>query len=219
MSGHPGEDRPVPGAFGDLLPHLPLFPLGTVLFPDGLLPLRIFEARYLDLIARCMREGRPFGVVTLVQGHEVRRAGEPVRFEREGCLAEVIDGDSTEPGILQVRCRGMRRFETGPAHQAADGLWLADATLRPADTPTPVPDDLAACAQALGRAIDALAQRGQRPFAEPHALGDAGWTANRWCEILPIPLPTRHKLMMLPDPLARLRLVDGFLRRHGIVTD
>ena len=85
------------------------------------------------------------------------------------------------------------------------------------DTPAPLPPELQPCATALGRAIATLAQRGQHPFFMPHRLDDAGWLANRWSEILPIPLATRHKLMMLPDPLARLRLVDGFLRRHGIV--
>ena len=143
-----------------------------------------------------------------------------VSFEKcpEGCLAEVVDCDSEQTGILQVRCRGTRRFMlAGQAHQGSDGLWRADAVLQEEDTPAPVPTELRPCATALGRAIATLAQRGQHPFFMPHRLDDAGWLANRWSEILPIPLATRHKLMMLPDPLARLRLVDGFLRRHGIV--
>lgn len=105
----------------------------------------------------------------------------------------------------------------GQAHQGSDGLWRADAVLQDEDAPAPLPPELQPCATALGRAIATLAQRGQHPFFMPHRLDDAGWLANRWSEILPIPLATRHKLMMLPDPLARLRLVDGFLRRHGIV--
>lgn len=219
----PSDDGMAPtalGLFPGLRPQLPLFPLGTVLFPGGLLPLRVFEARYLDLISACLRSGERFGVVALVQGSEVRRDDEPVRFEPEGCLAEVLDCDSEQAGILQVRCRGLERFTlVGSPHQGHDGLWRADAVLQAADPAQPVGAELQACAAALGRAIATLAQREQAPFLEPHRLDDAGWVANRWSEILPIPLATRHKLMMLPDPVSRLRLVDGFLRRHGVISD
>lgn len=219
MNPRPAADAQVRGAFGDLLPHLPLFPLGTVLFPQGLLVLKIFEPRYLDMVAHCLRNGAPFGVVTLVQGTEVRAAGDEVRFEPEGCLAELIDCDSPQAGILHIRCRGSRRFSASQVHQAADGLWLADAVLQADDVAESPRPEFHACVAALQRAIDTLQARDQAPFLAPHALDDAGWVANRWCEILPIPLPTRHKLMMLPDPQARLQLVDGFLRRHGIVND
>lgn len=220
-SGAGSGELGVRGAFDDLMPHLPLFPLGTVLFPQGLLPLKIFEARYLDMIAKCLRQGSPFGVVTLNQGREVRQGGdgEAIRFEPEGCLAELIDCDSPQAGILQVRCLGTHRFTATQVHQAADGLWLADARLLPADVAEPPRPDLQSSVAALSRAITALAQREQLPFLEPFSLDQAGWVANRWCEILPIPLPTRHKLMMLPDPHARLQLVDGFLRRHHIISD
>jgi len=85
---------------------LPLFPLRTVLFPDGLLDLRIFEARYLDLVSRCWRESAPFGVVALRSGSEARSGGDSVQLYEAGTLAELIDVDSAEPGILAVRCRG-----------------------------------------------------------------------------------------------------------------
>jgi len=219
MNPSPTPGPAVRGAFGDLLPHLPLFPLGTVLFPQGLLPLKVFEARYLDLMTHCLRTGQPFGVVTLSQGGETRTDGDTVRFEHEGCLAELLDCDSPQAGILQVRCRGLQRFTITQVRQAPDGLWRADAVLQPADPVEAPRPDFQASVVALARAIETLQSRDQAPFLTPHALDDAGWVANRWCEILPIPLPTRHKLMMLPDPHARLQLVDGFLRRHGIVSD
>jgi Lon protease-like protein len=198
---------------------LPLFPLGTVLFPDGLLALKVFEARYLDLMSACLRQGAPFGVVALVQGGEVGR-GDAVRFERVGCLAELQHCDSDQPGILQVRCLGRVRFAFDQVQQRADGLWVAqDAQALAADAVVaPVPA-LHASVVALGRAIATLGERGQLPFEPPYRYDDAGWVANRWSEILPIPLATRHKLMALPDPQARLQLVDEFLRRNGIVQD
>jgi uncharacterized protein len=201
-----------------VLHDLPLFPLGTVLFPGGLLALKVFEARYLDLVSTCLREGTPFGVVTLIQGEEVRRTGDGVHFERLGCMAQLQSCDSDQPGILQVRCIGRARFELAQPVQHADGLWLAGlATRLPDDeVQAPRPEHHGAVV-ALGRAVTALGERGQHPFQTPFRYDDAGWVANRWCEILPIPLPTRHKLMALSDPHARLQLVDGFLRRHGIV--
>jgi Lon protease-like protein len=197
----------------------PLFPLGSVLFPDGLLPLKIFEARYLDLLARCLREGLAFGVVTLTQGGEVRQAGEAVAFAEVGCLAEVLSCDSEQPGILQVRCRGTQRFELRDPRQRPDGLWEAATRVLSADPPSAPGPQAAGCVAALERAVAALGAQGHLPFLEPLRFDDAGWVANRWCELLPIPLSTRHKLMALPDPQARLALVDGFLRRHGIVKD
>ena len=108
---------------------LPLFPLRTVLFPDGLLELKIFEARYLDLMSRCLREQAPFGVVALRAGSEARSAaGEPVQLYEVGTLAELIDVDSAQAGILLVPCRGTRRFVVGATRQERDGLWLADTT-------------------------------------------------------------------------------------------
>ncbi|MEY8877488.1 MAG: LON peptidase substrate-binding domain-containing protein [Leptothrix sp. (in: b-proteobacteria)] len=201
---------------------LPLFPLGTVLFPDGLLALKVFEARYLDLMSACLRTGGPFGVVTLIQGDEARSgtARQPQRFEAVGCLATLQHCDSDQPGILQVQCLGGQRFELSAPAQQPGGLWVAGAAeliaADPAEAPSP---DQVSTVAALRRAVANLSERGDEPFAQPHRYNDAGWVANRWCEILPIPLPTRHKLMALPDPQARLRLVDGFLRRHGIVSD
>ncbi|MCK6426983.1 MAG: LON peptidase substrate-binding domain-containing protein [Burkholderiaceae bacterium] len=196
-----------------------LFPLGTVLFPDGLLALKVFEARYLDLIGRCLREGSAFGVVTLSRGGEVRQDDEAVAFAEVGCLAELLGCDSEQAGILHVRCRGGRRFELRAPRQRADGLWLAETRLLSADeVHHPAPEMMGSVA-ALGRAIAALGAQGPSPFLEPYRLDDAGWVANRWCELLPIPLATRQKLMALPDAAARLALVDGFLRRHGIVKD
>lgn len=199
---------------------LALFPLQSVLFPGGLLGLKVFEARYLDLIGRCMREQRPFGVVGLRQGAEVHvkgAAGQAARFEAIGCLAELIEVDGDQPGILQVRCRGTQRFEASGFRQGADHLWSADARLLPDDETVLPTEDLIGSARGLANAIVTLKQQGSTPFLEPYRFEDAGWLANRWCEILPIPLAAKQKLMELPDALVRLKLVDDFLRSKGVV--
>lgn len=196
---------------------LPLFPLQAVLFPDGLLGLTIFEARYLDLVTSCLREQQPFGVVALRSGDEVRRPGHAVSFEAAGTLAEIATLDSNRPGILQVSCRGTSRFRVLSSHQRADGLWLAQTEPIAADPVLAPADAQLATVRGLAEAIAAMKVKGRTPFLEPYRFGDAGWVANRWCEILPIPQAAKFRLMELTDPLTRLQLVDDYLRGKGVV--
>ena len=208
------EDRGASG--GQAL--LPLFPLQSVLFPGGLLMLRVFEARYLDLVARCLRSGSGFGVVCLRQGREVGRGPDPVQFESVGVHARIEEVDGEQAGILKLRCLGLERFRLeGPPVQQADGLWQATVSEVEPD-PHHVPGPAVfETVKALSNAIGALRERGQLPFVEPFRLDDAGWVANRWCELLPIPLAAKHKLMALEDPVVRLSLVDGYLRDKQVV--
>lgn len=217
--GQPRADGPPTTPEVQQRTDLALFPLGTVLFPGGLLSLRIFEARYLDLISHCLRSGDSFGVVTLIQGAEVRNSGAAVRFEAQGCLAELLDCDAQQAGRLHIRCRGMQRFELRQPRLEANGLWRADATLQPADAPLAPPTEFLGTVRALHNAITALQAQGQSPLLPPYQLTDAGWVANRWAELLPIPLQTKLGLMVLSDPVARLRLIDHFLRRQAIISD
>ena len=199
---------------------LPLFPLQAVLFPGGLLRLKVFEARYLDLVSRCLREDLPFGVVCLRQGTEVLRRGSPrtpTRFETVGVLARLREVDAEQSGILQVNCLGGQRVRLATVRQQDDGLWLADAQAVDDDDVRAPPDDLAPTVAALSKAIDSLQAQGQHPFAQPYRLDDAAWVANRWCEILPISLAAKQKLMELDEPVQRLRLVDEYLRGKGVV--
>ncbi len=196
---------------------LALFPLQTVLFPGGKLGLKVFEARYLDLIGRCLRERQPFGVIALRRGAEVRGGADPVVLEEVGCLAVLDEVDSPTPGILQVQGHGTQRFRALQPRQQPDGLWVADAEWLADDEVLAPPEALRGSAQGLQAAIATLRAQGHAPFLEPYRFEDAGWLANRWCEILPIPLAAKQKLMELPDPLVRLRLVDEFLRGKGVV--
>ena len=217
MNTPPLAGIPAAGASGPWTA-LPLFPLGTVLFPEGLLQLKVFEARYLDLISHCLRTQTPFGVVSIHQGNDVRGSGpDKTRFETTGVLAHLQDVDAEQPGILRVRCVGGQRMLLGATRQRADGLWLAEAATGPADAPAVVPPELAPTARALGQAIESLAAQDQHPFVQPHRLADAGWVANRWCEILPISRAAKQRLMVLDEPVLRLKLVDDYLHAKGVV--
>lgn len=201
----------------DATPELPLFPLQAVLFPDGLLSLRVFEPRYLDLVAACLREQQRFGVVGLQHGSEVLKARQNVALERVGVVAQLLDVDGEQAGILQLRCRGGERFEISTSRQQRDGLWLAQTAPLPDDEVVEPPAALQDTVRGLADAITTLANQGTDPFLEPHRFDSAGWVANRWCEILPIPLAAKQKLMALPDAVVRLELVDGYLRSKGVV--
>jgi Lon protease-like protein len=202
------------------LQSLPLFPLGTVLFPGGVLPLRIFEVRYLDMIGRCHKAGAPFGVVLLTQGNEVRQPGAAEAFFHVGTLATITDFETPRPGLMMVRASGAQRFRITASDQLRHGLWVADVERLSADMTVPIPDDLKFTATALAKLIESLRQKtgspDQMPLQGPWRLDDSGWVANRWCELLPLPVQLKQRLMELDNPLVRLELVSDVLSRTGI---
>ncbi|MDE2414057.1 MAG: LON peptidase substrate-binding domain-containing protein [Comamonadaceae bacterium] len=203
------------------LTSLPLFPLDTVLFPGGVLALRVFEVRYLDMVRKCRHAGAPFGVVGLTAGQEVRRAGAPdEQFHDQGTLASIELLETPQPGLITLRCRGAQRFRITRKHHLPHGLWVADVEQLPADAPVPVPDDLRRTATLLAKILHKVHERDldtrPHPQATPGQLQDCGWVANRWCELLPVPLPLKQQLMALDNPLVRLELVDDLLERTGI---
>lgn len=200
---------------------IPLFPLQTVLFPGGMLSLRVFEVRYLDMIARCHAEGEPFGVVCLTHGREVRVADSEgmESFHATGTLAHIEHLDRPQPGLMAVRCRGGHRFGLQGQERLRHGLWMGDARLLADDARVPVPDDLLPVQQALRQVVANLRQRGEAdalPVAEPFRWDDCGWLANRWCELLPVASELKQRCMALDNPLVRLELVADMLERLRI---
>ena len=211
------------------LTSLPLFPLSTVLFPGGTLALRIFEVRYLDMIGKCHKTGTPFGVVTLTQGSEVRLPGATANgnagfaqeaFHSVGTLAAITDFSAPQSGLMVIRCSGMQRFRIASQQQLRHGLWTANVAQQADDLPVKIPEDLQGVANALESLINSLYARAvpreQMPLQPPYLLDDCGWVANRWCELLPMPITLKQQLMSLDNPLLRLELVSDFLARSDI---
>lgn len=215
------------------LQSLPLFPLGTVLYPDGLLPLRIFEVRYLDMIGKCHKNGTLFGVVALTEGSEVRQlntnagAGSPgadafakEAFNDIGTLASISALSRPQAGLIMVQCVGTQRIRITRREKLKHGLWIADVDLLAPDAPIATPLDLQATAIGLERIIQNLQAQGlepeQMPFGSPYRLDDCGWVANRWCELLQLPLELKQRLMALDNPLVRLELVRDILDKMGV---
>jgi len=216
------------------LQSLPLFPLGTVLYPDGLLPLRIFEVRYLDMIGKCHKSGAPFGVVALNEGSEVRQriatsdavsapSGEAFAheaFNDVGTLATITSLSRPQAGLIMVQCLGTQRIRITRREKLKYGLWVGDVDLLPPDALVDIPPDLQVTADALGQIIQSLQAQGMRqeqlPFGKPYRLDECGWVANRWCELLQLPLELKQRLMALENPLVRLELVHDILVKAGI---
>ena len=219
------------------LQSLPLFPLGSVLFPGGLLPLRIFEVRYLDMIGKCHKHGAPFGVVSLIEGSEVRKRATAAKdaspsqppgdgfavevFNTVGTLALISEFSAPHPGLMMVRCTGQQRFTITRREKLKHGLWVADVQCVPDDQAVAIPDDLKPAADALGGVIKALQARAmpsdEMPMLPPYQMEDCAWVANRWCELLPMPPDVKQRLMALDNPLVRLELVSDMLARAGII--
>lgn len=200
----------------------PLFPLRSVLFPGGHLPLRIFEPRYLDMVRRYHARGEPFGVVALTSGDEVRRReGEGFQaeaFHEVGTLARIEHFELAQAGLIEVRTRGAQRFRSRGARCLSHGLWVGQLELLPDDAAVPVPDDLRSAASQLQDLLAGWTARAAAealPVQPPYQWDDAGWLANRWAELLPMPIEARQRLMVMDNPLLRLELVvdrlDGLI--------
>lgn len=199
---------------------LPLFPLRTVIYPGGWLPLKIFEARYLDLMSRSWREHEAFGVVCLTQGAEAGPSEESTRFEKLGTVVELDAVDSEAADVLLVRCRAVRRFRwSGTPTQSALGLWSATAELLPEEPVVAPTAELERTAVALRELEAQMQQQGVSLWTHQPRYDDAGWVANRWCELLPLPQALKQLSLSMSDPLARLGWVDRWLQDQAAAAD
>lgn len=217
MSAAPAAPRPPISA-----QTIPLFPLASTLFPDGRLPLQIFEVRYLDMIGKCIAEGGGFGVVALTEGSEVRRPGQSERFVGVGTLAKIREWSTPSVGLMRIACTGDARFRILQAEQQKHGLWTAEVEMMEADHPVAIPEELKNTARALEHLLQSVMRQGlpesEVPIAPPFRLTDCGWVANRWAEMMPVPVEMKQTLLALDNPLLRLELVQDALDELGWLT-
>lgn len=188
---------------------VPLFPLGTVLFPGGLLPLKIFEQRYLEMAKGCLRDGTPFGVCLIREGSEV---GTPATHESLGCLARITQWDMQQLGLLQLVGQGGARFRVLERRVRANGLIVADIEILGERADAPLPEKFRACRQLLERIV---AEHGERLFARPFLLDSSAWVGARLAEVLPLPAAARQKLLELDDSLQRLEILQRLLEKSA----
>ena len=205
---------------------LPLFPLNTILFPDGLLHLQIFELRYLTMVKQCIANGTEFGIVAQTA---VERASptsdEPMAnetFTRYGTSAKIVAHSAPMAGLLRIECVGSQRFEVLSSSQQKLGQWVAEVKPLDADQVVTVPAELQDTVTALRNVIKTLQSRDANPehtlMLPPYRFDDCGWVANRWCELIPMPAAQQQSLLTLDNPLIRLELVQDMLMAQGLLT-
>jgi Lon protease-like protein len=175
-----------------------LFPLHTVLFPGGPLPLRIFETRYTDMVRRCMREQRPFGVLMIQEGDE---AGEVATTATVGCTARIADFHTLQDGLLGISCVGEHKFRVSRVWRATDGLNMGEVTWLPAEPAVTLPERYAHLAETVRRALDDLSEHYEHVERK---FDDAAWIGARLTELLPIELVDKQAMLELEDPIERL---------------
>ena len=188
---------------------LPLFPLNTVLFPNGILSLRIFEERYIKMMRDCLRAQQPFGVCLIAAGQETGEAAVP---HLVGTEAHIQSCEQPEPGLFTLVVHGKRRFRIENHEVAGNGLlsatvhWLQESGL-------PVP----AAQSELLPLLEAMINGQRQPVLKPYHFDNAAWVGARYTELLPIPLLAKQRLLELEDVISRLEIIQQFLRQHGLL--
>lgn len=185
-----------------------LFPLNTVLFPGGPLPLRIFETRYLDMVSRCLRNNQGFGVCLIEQGSETG----PARTYTVGTLARIRDWSNGPDDLLHILALGERRFRVLRMRPQHDGLNLGEVEWLPEEPPTPLPESARSLAEMLRQLLPQLSER--YAMVTP-AYDDAVWVGYRLAEILPLPLVQRQHLLELNDAHMRLDVITTLMRKQS----
>ena len=188
---------------------LPIFPLNAVLFPGGLLPLRIFEQRYMDMIKACLKNNQSFGVALIKDGSEIGAA----TTEEVGCVATVIDWDMQELGILNVKALGVERFVIADTWILDSGLMMAKVNRVSAEPATALATKNQTCAQILRQIIERL---GAENFNSPLAYDDAVWVSYRLAEVLPLKLLAKQQMLEMNDPAMRIEILHNFLIQQGL---
>jgi Lon protease-like protein len=197
------------------LTSLPLFPLRTVLFPGGLLPLKVFENRYVEMTKACLRDGRPFGVCLITRGDEVDRGDRAIpEFAAIGTLARITDFDMPQLGILHIRAEGLTRFEVREHAVDATGLVIGQAMPLADEPRQPLPAHHAPLASVLERIAARLPVEF---FPAPARYDDASWVGYRLAELLPLPLSIRQRMLEVSDASVRLAALRQFMERQGLV--
>jgi uncharacterized protein len=189
-----------------------IFPLGSILYPGGILALRIFEDRYMQMAKTSLKSSTPFGIALIREGAEV---GAPAIPESIGTLATIDDWDMPQLGILQVRVLGSTRYRIVSSTLNAAGLIVAQVE-DIADDVTEASASLAACASFLAKVV---ASQGHDVHDERFRFDDAFWVSMRLTEMLPLGQgnTVKQKMLELTNATMRCEILQKFLRDQGLI--
>ncbi|MBI5899691.1 MAG: LON peptidase substrate-binding domain-containing protein [Rhodocyclales bacterium] len=199
---------------------VPLFPLRSVLFPGGRLPMKIFEQRYMDMVTVCLKESASFGICLLAAGEEVARPGQaPAVPERFGTLAHITDWDMPQLGVLNIVAQGGERFHILRHWVEPSGLLRGEIERVPEPAALPIPGAYARLVPLLRAIIEDMAKTAPNAPAKPYRFFDVGWLGMRYAEVLPIPLAAKQKLLEIEDGIDRLEIIYRFLESKGLLPE
>ena len=198
---------------------LPLFPLDLVVCPNGRVPLKIFEARYLDMVRNCLRNKSSFAIVTILPEGETDTEGN-FPFADVGTLVSIDEADVTTVGLMMIVCTGQQRVKVESFIQQPDGLIIGEVRDIPNDIFMPIPEDLILAQRVLKQLLNNLADQDttfkNMPVVEPYEFENATWVSNRWVELLDLPMLQKHRLMQMASPILRLELICDILSANNI---
>ena len=198
---------------------LPLFPLNVVVCPDGALPLKIFEARYLDMVRDCLRNKTSFAIVTILPEGETDLEGN-FPFANIGTMVNIVDADVTTLGLMMIRCVGQHRVKIHSFTQQTDGLVVGQVSDVANDVAVPIPEDLNPSVKILKQLLKTLADQNltptNMPIVEPYQFDNASWVSNRWVELLDISLLQKQRLMQMDSSILRLDMIQDILEANKV---
>ena len=187
---------------------LPLFPLSNVLFPGGVLRLRIFEPRYLDLVRECCRDGSGFGVCLIIEGSEVGAPAVPAAI---GTIARITDFYTLDRGLLGITAEGGERFRVERTRVRDNGLIRSEVSRWEAEASEPVPAEFGLLPVILDRLLAQMNLPARNE--DRRCFDDASWVGFRLAEVLPLATDERQQMLETTDPLQRLTLLRDALPR------
>lgn len=187
---------------------LPLFPLHTVIFPGGNLPLRIFEQRYMEMVKKAVADRTPFGICAIREGSEV---GTPALPYQVGTRVQVTDWDMPQTGILHIKTQALERFIVRSTQSDADGLLTGKVDDISPEPHCAIPGDLRMAVDILRHIMEEI---GSDAFPAPRQFDNAVWVGYRLSEVLTLKLSVKQNLLEMNDSVARLRILNEFLKRQ-----
>ncbi len=185
---------------------IPIFPLNTVLYPGGMLPLKIFEQRYLEMTRDCLRDATPFGVCRIREGLEV---GTPALAEAVGCTAVIVEWEMPHLGVFHLKTQGQQPFRIHNQATQPSGLIRAEIEMLEQVPASAHEESLVLCRRVLEQIVSRL---GTEHFFPPLAYDDPRWVSYRLAEVLPLALEEKQALLETRDDRERLIRLYGLLK-------
>lgn len=196
-----------------IIKELPLFPLKSILFPDGALALKVFEPRYIDMLTQCEKNGSGFGVCLISDGSEVGTAPEIYPM---GTLVKITFWEHRKDGLLGISVQGEQKFNVLNKKVLKSELSVADIELIQHEEESLLPEQYQTMVNVLKKIFATL----QHPYITlPKKYDDATWVGSRLSELLPLSMLKKQQLLELNEPMGRLAMLYDEMLNLGMLSE